>query len=531
MKTKILVVDDIRENIVALKALLQEENLDIHAVCDVDEALNLVFENEFALALLDVNMPSMSGFELARLIRGVERNRYLPIIFVTAMEKHGSLEFEGYGTGAVDVLYKPLDRQVVLSKVRVFAKLDQQSKALQDQIRMSQQLREQAESANLAKSRFLANMSHEIRTPLGAVLGFAEMLASSDRPVHERDGLIHAIKRNGDILKRVIDDVLDLSKIEAQRLELEMRSFDLGELIRDLESSMGHRAREKGIQFHIDIDTEIRGCFLSDATRIKQVLFNVIGNAIKFTARGSVSVRVTAQKSEKNDDFILIFSVKDTGVGLTREQRDRLFEPFSQGDASTSKRYGGTGLGLVISRHLARLLGGDVRLADCISGEGCEFIVTFSMKPIRAPVVKASDTKFIPGRQLRGKSILVVDDVADNRDLIALYLRGTGARVELLDSGKAALERVKTGHQPFDVILMDVQMPEMDGYLTTRILRREGFSGLIIALTAHAMRFEIQRCLMSGCNLALTKPISRADLIQKLEEALANADVGNSSVV
>jgi signal transduction histidine kinase len=521
MKTKILIVDDIQQNVAALKGLLAGEELDILSATDPDQALNLVFEHEFALALLDVHMPSMSGFELARLIRGVERSRHLPIIFVTAMDRGGSIEFEGYDTGAVDVLYKPLDRHVVRSKVRVFAKLNEQAKELQEQIRIASQLREQAEAANIAKGRFLANMSHEIRTPLGAVLGFAELLGAADVNESERERLCESIHRNGILLKRVIDDVLDLSKIEAQKLELEFGPFNLVEMIRDLELTLGHRAREKGVDFKIEIGPGLEGRFISDSTRLKQVLLNVIGNAVKFTEHGIVNVEVLKEKDEGAAGIRVGFKVSDTGIGLSPEQQRRLFEPFSQGDASTSKKFGGTGLGLVIARHLARLLGGDVELKHCKRGGGCEFYATFLMKATEAATEIAKPALNSRGASLRDKRILVVDDLIDNRELMELYLQNTGAEVELAESGEAALSRMRSGDD-VDIVLMDVQMPGMDGYATTRALREEGFDGPIVALTAHAMRSEIRRCFEAGCNSVLTKPISRSELIQQIAASLMN---------
>lgn len=521
-KTKILIVDDVPENVISLAALLEANDLEIHTACTPDDALNAIFENEFALALLDVHMPAMSGFELARLIRGVERSRHMPIIFVTAQDKGGSLEFEGYDTGAVDVLYKPLDPKVVRSKVRVFAMLDRQSKQLHEQIRIASELREQAEAASLAKGRFLANMSHEIRTPLGAVLGFAELLGAGPLPEEERRRLASLVQRNGQLLMRVIDDVLDLSKIEAGRFELDPGNFDFQEMVRDLDLTLGHRAREKGLRFEFQIDSELKGSFRGDVTRIKQILLNVIGNAIKFTESGFV--RVSATGKTRPDGLVdLRFLVEDSGVGLSFEQQRRLFHPFSQGDASTSKRFGGTGLGLTISRQLAKLHGGDVQLRSGVPGKGAVFEVWLPLP--RGEGVQVPATR--PGPRpanLEGRRVLVVDDLIDNRELMEMYLRGTGVELVLAESGYEALELHRHGAK-FDVIFMDVQMPGMDGYVTTRALRKEGFEAPIVALTAHAMRTETQRCLDVGCDSVLTKPITRKALLEHLAQTLGDRPV------
>lgn len=522
MKTKVLIVDDIKENIVALDAIIASPDLEIFHAQDADTALNLVFEHEFALALLDVQMPSLTGFDLARLIRGVERSRHLPIIFVTAQDKGSSIEFAGYEMGAVDLLYKPLNPQVVRSKVRVFVMLDQQSKQLQEQIRIASDLRKQSEDANLAKSRFLANMSHEIRTPLASVLGFAELLADPTLGVADRTKLWQSIHRNGELLMRVIDDVLDLSKIEAQKLELNPVAFSLQEMLRDLELTIGHKAREKGLEFSIVYQPSDRDFFKADPTRIKQILLNIMNNAVKFTDKGSVKVEVSVNSVEREGLAKLCFKVSDTGVGLTKEQQDRIFQPFAQADLTTSKRFGGTGLGLVISKQLAHQMDGDVILVSSKFGVGSVFGVNFlaarATEAERPQSVKPTVPQDIKNLLL-GKKILVVDDVVDNRELMELFLGPTGASVELAESGEQAVKLTNNGKGP-DIILMDIQMPGMDGYETTRRLRQSGYSRPILALTAHAMRAETERCLQSGCNMVMTKPVNRGELIRTLNHLL-----------
>jgi signal transduction histidine kinase len=522
MKTKVLIVDDIKENILALDAIIASPDLEIYHAQDADTALNLVFEHEFALALLDVQMPTLTGFDLAKLIRGVERSRHLPIIFVTAQDKGSSIEFAGYEMGAVDLLFKPLDPHVVRSKVRVFVMLDQQSKQLQEQIRMASDLRRQAEEANLAKSRFLANMSHEIRTPLAAVLGFAELLAAEKAEGPERAKLWQAISRNGDLLMRVIDDVLDLSKIEAQKLELNPTVFSLKEMMRDLELTMGHKAREKGLQFAVSYQPEENDFFNGDATRVKQVLLNLTNNAVKFTERGSVKVDVKVSPHGTGTLARLDFTITDTGIGLTPEQRRRIFEPFAQADLTTSKKFGGTGLGLVIAKQLAQQMGGDVTLVRSEAGKGSAFGVHFlipraseAQKPAAPKATTPQEVKNV----LKGKTVLVVDDVIDNRELMELFLEPTGADVKLAENGEQAVEMTAEKDGP-DIILMDIQMPGMDGYETTRKLRKKGFKRPILALTAHAMRAETERCLESGCDLVMTKPVNRGELIRTLNHLL-----------
>lgn len=517
-QANILIVDDRLENIVALSKLIEADDVRILSAQNAEEALDLLVKNDFALALLDVQMPGMTGFELAHLIRGVKRFRNLPMIFVTAHQRDQSVIFEGYETGAVDLLFKPLDPHVVRSKVRVFVQLDQQAKLLRAQMDEVERLRQEAEGANLAKSRFLANMSHEIRTPLAAVLGFADVLSHNNVTETERQECMSALSRNGQLLLKIIDDILDLSKVEAGRMQFDSIDFDLREIVRDIESTLLLRAQEKGIDLHFAFKTEFPAAVHADPIRIKQVLLNVIGNAIKFTESGGVSVEV-----EGGGDNLVRFLVRDSGLGLSSEQAARLFQPFTQADSSTSRIFGGTGLGLLIARKIARALGGDVKLISSQMGKGSVFEAWFRLPASKRTPAQAmasgEGAKADPrARYWPGKSILVVDDSPDNRSLIELYLKSTGLTVLQASGGNEALKLLR-GNRP-DVILMDIQMPEKDGHQTTREARQLGVKGPIIAFTAHAMREEMDRCLNSGCNSVLTKPISRDALLNRLADFL-----------
>lgn len=520
-KTNILIVDDRPENILALSSLIESDDIRIFSATSAEEALGLLVQQDFALALLDVQMPRITGFELARLIRGVKKFKNLPVIFVTAQPQDQSVVFEGYETGAVDLLFKPLDPHVVRSKIRVFVQLDQQSRLLKTQMELLERLKVQADVANTAKSHFLANMSHEIRTPLTAVLGFADVLSQEELSEPERNNCISAIHRNGELLLRLIDDVLDLSKIEAQKLDFEKHSFEIQELVKDVQSALAMKASKKGVDLKIELDDSVEGVYESDTSRIKQVLLNIIGNAIKFTTKGSVQVRVQTSHRPHSDRTDLLIRVKDTGVGLSAEQAKRLFQPFIQADASTRRQFGGTGLGLMISKRIAQALGGDVVLADSALGRGSVFEIRFQLPRVDLDIQKVSSpTKQRPtdsanGKSLsdvKGKRVLVVDDSSDNRALVHMFLRNSGLQLDFASSAQDAF-RLVDENRP-DLIFMDIQMPEMDGHEATQKLRKEGYKGPIIALTAHAMQEEHEKCLTSGCDSILTKPIDRNALLQ-----------------
>lgn len=524
-KTKILIVDDHPENIVALSELIANPDLEILTAERPEDALAHLLDHDFALALLDVQMPEITGFELAQLIRGVHKTRHLPVIFVTAQQQDQQIIFQGYESGAVDLLFKPLDPHIVRSKVRTFIELDKQNKLLKAKMEEVEDLRKKAEQANLAKSQFLANMSHEIRTPLASVLGFSDVLTQDDLDEEERKDSVSAIRRNGELLLRLIDDILDLSKIEAHQLHFMRSDFVLGELIADIESTLNLKAHDKGIDLVFETEADLDVVYNSDFARVKQILLNVVGNAIKFTDKGSVTLKLFVKplaKSYDNKVDRLVFEVVDTGIGISPEQSQKLFQPFSQADLSTRKRFGGTGLGLVISRQLARSLNGDLKLISSDFGKGSFFEISMEFERSQTQESQKSEKKLDVAPKtldLSGIKILVVDDVSDNRLLIERYMQGTNARIILAANGLEAIEMTKKENP--DLILMDIQMPEMDGYETVRRIRQEGFTKPVIALTAHAMKEEGQKCLDAGCNAVLTKPARRQDLMARIASVIA----------
>jgi CheY-like chemotaxis protein len=520
-KTKILIVDDHPENIYALSELVSSDDIEIVAAKSAEEALSQLLDHDCALALLDVQMPEMSGFELAQLVRGIHKTRHLPIIFVTAQQQDQSIIFKGYESGAVDLLFKPLDPYIVRSKVKTFVSLDRQNKLLKEKMEEVEDLRKKAEQANLSKSQFLANMSHEIRTPLASVLGFSDVLTQPNLKEEEKADSLSAIRRNGELLLRLIDDILDLSKIEARQLHFMKGTFAFADLLKDVNDTLSLRAVEKGIALKFEAPNVENLYYSSDLERIKQVLLNVIGNAIKFTDKGSVTTQIFVSSSdcEKHHDRI-VFEVRDTGIGVSETEAKSLFQPFSQGDVSTRKKFGGSGLGLVISRELSRSLGGDLKLISSTPGVGSFFEISFDLEKSMksAPTHEAKIENLLATVDLNGAKILVVDDVSDNRLLIDRYMRNTHASVMQASSGMEAIQM--TEDQQPDLILMDIQMPMMDGYETVRRIRAAGYTRPIIALTAHAMKEEGQKCLEAGCNDVLTKPARRTDLLLKIQDIL-----------
>lgn len=397
-------------------------------------------------------------------------------------------------------------------------------KEIQEELRRA---KEAAEVANATKSAFLANMSHEIRTPLGAVIGFSELLLNSKISFSERVNSVEVIKRNGRLLSNIINDILDLSKVEAGKLEVEKVSVPFGEVMKEIGSVLNLEAVEKGITLKVISEGAIPSNIKTDPLRLRQILLNIVGNAIKFTTRGSVHVKVRLVQPVSGPAR-LAFIVSDTGEGIKPEQIDRLFVPFTQADASTTRKFGGTGLGLVLSRKLANALGGDVTLTETAPGKGSTFTVTIDPEIseqvlFESSILPADNVMHFSNEKFEGNlsllKILVVDDSLDNQALIKRILRLAGAQAETANNGKEAIEKALNGD--FSLILMDLQMPEMDGYEATRILREKGYKRPIIALTAHAMKEERQRSLRSGFDDHLTKPIDQELLVKTLAEYTA----------
>jgi len=390
-----------------------------------------------------------------------------------------------------------------------------------------------AETATRAKSAFLANMSHELRTPLTAILGFAETLRGGRMSPAQEEYAIQTIHRNGKHLLQLIDDVLDLSKIEAGKVPVELVWCTPAEILAGVESMMRGEAVVKGLSFCVQYDGLIPERIQSDPTRLRQILVNLVGNAVRFTEVGGV--RLHAQLDRRSDGTTwLECEVIDTGIGMTEEQLEHIFQPFTQADTTISRRFGGSGLGLAISRGLAEALGGTIT-AESKLGLGSVFTLSIPTGPLEGvPLVECGGTAVAESTwtedddppetetRLCGR-VLLAEDGPDNRNLISFILRKAGAAVCLAENGRIACDLVARAHaegKPFDMVLMDVQMPVLDGYAATRELRQAGWTLPIVALTAHAMSDDRQKALDAGCDDYASKPIHRAHLIELVRKYL-----------
>lgn len=653
-RVKCLLVDDLQENLTALEALLESQPVELYSARSGVEALDLMLQHDFGLALVDVQMPQMDGFELAELMRGSERTRQTPIIFLTAGSWNRERIFKGYESGAVDFMFKPLEPRILRSKVSVFVELHRQKLRLadaeeryalstsaaqvgtwemstsseemvcseiglrlfgldtsspslkrselasrihpadrqhfDDKLKLTMttgapldvqfrvilnggivrwlyangkastaaqgqitrifgvhtdvtaektaadallRAKEEADAANGLKSEFLANMSHEIRTPMTAILGFAELLLSERLPENSRKDFVERIRSNGDHLLHLIDDILDLSKFESGKVPTELIEFAVADVVNEAIKSVQTLSARKGIKVEFLKEESLPAKITSDPHRLRQIIYNLLSNAIKFTTAGSVVVTARYLPEAGGRGNQLEIAVKDTGIGIESEKAENLFKPFQQADSSVTRKYGGTGLGLALSRRIAEALGGDLRLVSSAPGEGSTFAVRISTGEAIDENAPKSQTAMrttpvfsdspnepkaeVQKNSLLGVEVLLVEDSIDNEALMSLYLLNAGAKVDIARNGLEAVEAATK--KSYDVILMDVQMPVLDGLEATRRLRSQGYRKPVIALTAHALPEEVEKSLAAGCDNHVTKPISRANLIRAVEWA------------
>lgn len=399
-----------------------------------------------------------------------------------------------------------------------------------------QKLNAMLTAATQAKSLFLANMSHEIRTPLAAVLGYSELLLEPDLSAEDRHIFSETINRNGEELTRIIDDILDLTKVEAGCLAIERSGISLPDLISDVIAALSVKVREQGVTLSVDSDGQIPSMISTDPTRLRQILLNIVGNAVKFARRGKVVMTLRLLPAGSDGRGQIAFIVEDNGCGISPEGQAKLFRHFTQADSSTTRNYGGTGLGLVLSRNLARALGGDVVLQRSAINEGSVFVVTVDTGPIdeASLLPDIHSRRSEPGPQaalgrpqlLDGFRVLLAEDAADIRTLISRVLRGSGAKVDVAKNGAEAVEKALSNR--YDVVLMDIQMPVLDGYGALECLRTQGYKPPVIALTAHALSEERDRSLKSGFSEHLTKPIDMKVLIKEVA-FFASKGLGNDT--
>ena len=555
-KVNILVVDDRDENLMALEAVLSDPSYRLVRAKSGREALKEVLDQDFALILLDVVMPGVDGYETATLIRERPRSSKTPIIFLTANDFGVNYVFRGYTVGAVDYLVKPVPADVLRSKVAVFVELFRRQEALrkgQEELetkiadrtkelatanvalsaeieerrkiekeraqilKREQAARVEAERANRLKDEFLATLSHELRTPLNAIMGWAHVLTQTS---HDRDTVQRAanvIRQNATSQAQLIDDILDVSRIVGGRLVIESGLVSVKRVMEDAIDSLMPAAQAKSIHVTRELADDLN--ILGDRDRLQQVVWNLVSNAFKFTPKGG---SVTVRLAEIDGDAQI--EVADTGIGIPGDFLPFVFDRFRQADSSMSRRHNGLGLGMAIVRHLVELHGGTVTVESAGENQGTTFRLRLPKHTGPVP-----DEVLVPGRKLpdevpvtdldrlNGLHVLIVEDDADSRNVLALLLQRLGALVEAVSSAQEAYDRL-TKRRP-DVLVSDIGMPDEDGYSLIRRVRALCGDHRVpaIALTAYARKQDAEAAIGAGYDQHLPKPVAPADLIKAIK--------------
>jgi signal transduction histidine kinase len=540
---RVLLVDDDSEDQKLVKQALSDISRNIRFMADdannLQNASKCLDKNDYDVVLLDLNLTDTRGVETVKRFRKL--NSEVPVVVLTGLEdeetaiaaiKAGADDYVSKGRLLKDLLPRSIRYSIERKKTEITlrqAKKDAErlqsetelaNKHLQVSIERANLMTQEAMLSSQAKGEFLANMSHEIRTPMNGILGFTDILI--DEPLTEQQKeYANIIKTAADNLLMLVNDILDFSKVEAGKLDTQIREFNLRPFIDDIVQLIKLDADRKGLKFTVEIADDIADVVFTDPARLRQCLFNLLSNAIKFTDQGRVVLRITRER--RDNEVFLRFDVEDTGAGISKDKQELVFEAFSQVDSSSTREHGGTGLGLAITQQLARLLGGVMELKSKV-GKGSTFSLFI---PVNAPSQQKhqkeiGDAKipkelaeFAEAQKYSGQA-LVVEDNKTNQLLITLLLEKLGIETTAANDGVEAIK--KALHEPFDFIFMDMQMPNMDGYEAIKILRSEGVTIPIIAITAHAMAGDEEKCLKAGCSDYLPKPVSRTKLRQVIEK-------------
>ncbi|MCP4348755.1 MAG: response regulator [Desulfobacterales bacterium] len=532
---RILIVDDHTDNLRVLSDILKKQGCKVRSLRKGRAVFSSVLQSPPDIILLDIMMPDMHGYDVCKQLKADERTRDIPVIFISALHETKE-KIRAFSAGGVDYVTKPFHTEEVAARInshlmmqRLHDELREKNALLESEIaermRMEEELRrakESAEAANQAKSAFLANMSHELRTPMNSILGYAQILRRSRNLADSEKKGLDVIHRSGNHLLTLINDILDLAKAEAGKLELSPGPINLYDLMGGVTDIMHMAAHQKNIRFVSDFPDDLPAFVQADEKRLRQILLNLLGNAVKFTKSGSVTLKIRTPVPD-SERISLKFEVTDTGIGMSPEEIERVFRPFEQA-GDEKNRVQGTGLGLAITRQLVSLMGGEIH-AESKYGNGSVFRFEIALPVLKKTVSghAPSETRQLTGYHGERRKILVVDDVHENRKFMLDMLKPLGFDVTLAADGKEGIGQAKAILP--DLILMDLVMPVMTGFDAVREIRR--MPGLkqtpIIAVSAGVTEADQEKSRIAGCDDFLSKPV-KADKLFGLMEKHLNPD-------
>ena len=517
MENNILIVDDVLDNLDLLSRILTRRGYKVRSVERGVKAIEIAQTGWADLILLDINMPGMDGYEVCRRLKADERTSSIPVIFLSALDRILD-KVDAFGVGGVDYITKPFQIKEVLARVKTHLQLHNLQKNLETQVasrtvELATAL-QKAEAANNAKNIFFSQITHELRTPMNAILGFVQLMQRNSSLNSEHHEQLRIINHSGEHLMALINDVLEVSKIEAGRSILEKSNFDLERTVKGIEEMLRLKAQSKNIAFIVERNPYLPRYIKTDEKKLQQVLINLLANAVKFTDKGRVSLQIDYSRSKP---YQISFSVRDTGYGIAPEELSSLFMPFVQTQAGRQSQ-SGTGLGLSICQEYVRLMGGELKVISQIE-QGSTFSFDIPIE-IGEPVVLLPESRRVIGLQSDRviPKILVAEDRWENRQFLMRLLEMVGFTVKEAVNGQEAVALWSSWNP--DLILMDLQMPVMDGYEATQHIKRLDPNIIIIAITASKFKEQKQFILSSGCSDLLNIPFQEEDLWSKIARYL-----------
>ena len=535
-RKKIIATDDNVENLNALKNTLK----DLYEVypCPSAEKMFILLEHvKPDLILLDVEMPEMNGYEAAKKLKSEARYSEIPFIFLTSMSDAQS-EMEGLTIGALDYIRKPFVAPLLLQRIKTHMSIVEQEREIKqlielktEEVKLREAAEQEADNASRAKGEFLSHMSHEIRSPLNAVIGMIN-IANDENELDKIKLYLGKADNAAKHVLGVINDILDMSKIESNKLDLSFGEFDFRKMMTNIVDVTGIRAQEKHQQIAVNMNPNIPSYVISDELRLSQVITNLMTNAIKFTPEKG-TVTLSAEKLGEIDGEITIrIEVADSGIGISPEQQKKLFQAYNQADSSISGKFGGTGLGLVITKRIIELMQGTIWIESEL-GKGAKFIFTIKVKQGTQAEVKTTASSGAQSAHtgikavdlhLQGYTILAAEDMDFNREVLAKYLEKTGVTIDFAENGKICVDKFKANPDKYCLIFMDINMPEMTGDEATKTIRaldmKQAKEIPIVAMTADVFKEDVEKCLSIGMNDHISKPIVPKIIYAKLKQHL-----------